>query len=203
LRQWTDFQRVALALYALGLDAADYEGYDLTAAFRDFVPTDERHALNRSILADIFALAVLDASGYSFLVNILSVQRADGTWSLNPAQPTSDYDIDITAMAVQALAPYYLRGDALAVHAVENALAWLYGQAFPDPESTAQMVVALAALGGNYINKAEYYVHKLLYWYNPEAGGFIRANNPDAVNPKATVQAAYALAFYHRTKRDM
>ena len=38
LRRWTDFQRVTLALSALGLDAANFNGRDLTSVYRSFTP---------------------------------------------------------------------------------------------------------------------------------------------------------------------
>jgi hypothetical protein len=202
LRRWTDFQRVALALEALGLDATDYNGFDFTAPYRFFVPTSQRHALNRTILADLYALVAIEAVGCGgrdnlFLANVIHAQRRDGTWSLNPAQPTSLYDIDITAMALQALAPYYRRGENRVVRAVERATDWLFGQTFTDPESTAQMIMGLTALGDKYAEEAAYYVEWLMRWFNPAAGGFVRTVNPSVVNAMATVQAAQALVEYY------
>jgi len=203
LRRWTDFQRVTIALSALGIDGADFRGRNMTEPFQAFVPTPQRHATNRTILADIFALIALDTMDYDgdreqFLSHILDVQRADGTWSLNPAQPASVLDLDITAMAIQALAPYYIGGDAIVIEAVEKALQWLQTQEFPDPESTAQMVIALTALGPAYAEDAIYYVEWLLRWFDPAAGAFRQPTLADPVNHISTVQAAYALVAYWR-----
>ena len=200
LRRWTDYQRTALALSALGLDAADYRDRNLTEPFRFFVPTSHRHAINRTVLADIYALIALNTVGSGsrlFLLSIYNAQRADGTWSLNPAQPASVFDIDITAMALQALAPSYRRNDPRAVRTVGLALEWMYAQTFRDAESTAQMIIALVLLGEDYSDKAAYYVQSLLRWFNPALGGFVRDANPNRVNAMATVQAAYALAVYN------
>jgi len=200
LRRWTDFQRVTLALGAVGLNAQDFNGRDVTAPFSTFAPVAQRHALNRTILADIFAIIALNtvpSSGGAdlFLASVLGAQRADGSWSLNPAQPASALDLDITAMSLQALAPHYRSGNPHVVAATYNALGWLHAQDFPDPESTAQMIVALTALGDAHAAQTEYYILRLLQWYDPATGGFILAGQ---VNPIATVQAAYALVAYWR-----
>jgi hypothetical protein len=110
-------------------------------------------------------------------------------------------DIDITAMALQALAPYYNDGDPDVKEAVQLALRWLQRQSFPDPESTSQMIVALTALG--LAEEAEYYVNRLLRWFDPAAGAFRRPNPTDPVNMMATEQAAYALVAYWRFVNDM
>ena len=209
MRRWTDFQRVTLALSALGLDASDTMGWDITAPFSTYIPTAQRHALNRTILADIFALVALTSQGRNgdaFLSHILDVQRDDGSWSLDPNRPASVLDLDITAMALQALAPFYRASDrtvtesvtASVIEAVQDALAWLTTQEVPDPEGAAQIIVALTALGPGYASQAEYYVDLLLTWFDPTTGGFRRPTLADPVNHLATVQAAYALVAYSR-----
>ena len=219
LRRWTDFQRVSLALDALGLDVRNYRGFDFTAPFAVFVAPAQRNAANRTILADIYALISLEAilkttleatsnpASQNFTTNaearryfnaLIQAQRADGTWSLNPASPTSVFDIDVTAMALQALAPFYHAGNRTAIQAVERAMLWLSAQTFRDPESTAQMIVAMTLLGENYAQKAAYYVQWLLRWYSPQLGGFVRTNHFNAVNAMATVQAVYALTAFQQ-----
>jgi len=206
LRRWTDFQRLTLALGAFGLDATDFMGWDVTAPFNSFVPTAQRHALNRTILADIFGLIALNSQGNTeeqFLSNVLSLQRNDGSWSLDPARPTSALDLDITAMALQALAPFYRAGAAGIADAVYRAVDWLLAQEVPDPEGTAQIIVALTALGPAYATEAEYYVELLLAWFDPSTGGFRRPTHTDPVNHLATIQAAYALVAYWRFVNNM
>jgi len=203
LRRWTDFQRVTIAVSALGLDASDYNGRNLTEIFSSYVPSAERHPLNQTINVDTFALIALDARHYKgdrdrFIQSLIDAQRDDGTWSLSPNSPSSSFDLDVTAMALQALAPYYYRNDVRVANAVDMALGWLRAQTFPDVESTAQMIVALTALGSNFADEAEYYVIHLLRWFDPATGGFRRLTPNDPVNLMATEQAAYALVAYWR-----
>ena len=207
LRRWTDFQRVTLALSAFGLDAADFMDWDITAPFSTFVPTTQRHALNRTILADIFGLIALNSQGTgdgdSILGYIMDLQRADGSWSLDPTRATSILDLDITAMALQALAPYYRNNAAGIPDAVHKAVDWVTSQDVPNPEGAAQIIVALTALGPGYASEAEYYVELLLTWFDPTTGGFRRPTPADPVNHLATIQAAYALVAYWRFVNDM
>ena len=211
LRSWTDFQRVTLALSSLGINASAFEGHNLTAVFGTYVPRAQRHSLNRGINADIYALIALNAMPYSgnrepFIQALLSAQRNDGSWSMTPQAPTSAFDLDMTAMAVQALAPYYRQGDQRVVAAVGRALNWLTNWSstfsFPNAESTAQMVVALTALGPAYAAEAEYYVQWLLRWFDPVTGGFRRPLVTSPVDLMATEQAAYALVAYWRFITD-
>ena|GEM_PF-2978036 len=193
LRRWTDFQRVSLAVNALGLDATDFNGQDLTEPFQTFVPPAERHAMNQTINADIFALIALGECDY-FLESLLYAQNSDGTWNLG-----NRMNLDLTAMALQALAPFYVRGDERVTDAVHLALAWLRSRTFPDPESTSQMIVALTALGED----ASYYVDHLLHWFDPAEGAFRRPRLTDPVNMMATEQAAYALVAHWRFVNGM
>ena len=208
LRRWTDFQRVTLALSALGLDASNHNERDLTEIYSTFVPSAQRHALNQTINVDTFALIALDATQKdgdrdAFIESLIDGQRPDGTWSLSPSLPSSSFDLDITAMALQALAPYYYQGDARVTNAVNTALGWLRVQTFPDSESTAQMIVALTALGPDFAYEAAYYVDLLLTWFDPASGGFRRETSEGYANHMATEQAAYALVSYWRFVNNM
>ena len=200
MRRWTDFQRVTLAVTSLGLDASNHNGDDLTEIFRTFVPVSVRHGLNQGINADIFALIALDSNGYGggrerFVRSILNAQRNNGTWGLGAVPMPAD--LDTTAMAIQALAPYYA-GNPNVTAAVDRALTWLRGQQFTDVEGTAQMIVALAALGPDFADEANYYVNLLLTWHDPRSGGFIRPVLGSRADMMATEQGAYALVAYYR-----
>lgn len=208
LRRWTDFQRISLALSALGINAADFNGHNLTEVFMEYVPLSERHALNQTVNADTFALIALNAGPYAgdvdeFLQSLLAAQREDGTWSLTPSRPSTAMDMDITIMALQALAPFYSCGDELAEEAVYRALDWLRMQDFNGTESISQMIIALTALGYEFAAEAESFVEKLLAWFDPEAGGFRRPTQESPVNFMSTEQAACALVAYWRFVNDM
>jgi len=201
LRRWTDFQRVTLALSSIGLDATDFNGRDLTAIYRNFVPLSERHALNMTINVDTFALIAMDAAPYEgdrtqFIQWLLEDQAPNGTWSLGT------FYLDVTAMAAQSLARYY-HDDPVIKESVDRALDWLRVQTFPDPESTAQMIVLMTALGSDFADEAAYYVTWLLRWFDPASGGFRRPTPADPVNHMATEQVAYALVAYWRFMNDM
>ena len=196
MRRWTDFQRLTIALSSVGLDASNFNGRDLTAIYKSFIPVHERHALNMTVNVDTFALLALDAANKEgcreqFIGRLLEDQAQSGTWSLGT------FDLDVTVMAAQALAPYY-HNDPAVKEALDRALNWLRAQTFPDPESTAQMIVLLTALGPDFAQEAAYYVQWLLRWFDPASGGFRRPTPNDPVNHMATEQAAYALVAYWR-----
>lgn len=143
--RYTEYARVVLALTALGQDPADVAGYDLLAPLSDFDA-----ASRQGINGMIYALLALDCGGYDsparepYLAALLACQLPDGGWSL-----TSTSDIDLTAMALQALAKY--RDRPAVETAVQRGLAYLAAQqdetgGFGSAESTAQVLVALCEL---------------------------------------------------------
>ena len=83
---------------------------------------------------------------------ILALQKEGGGWSISGTSA----DVDVTAMVLQALAPYYGK-DTEVTAAADTALSLLskrqqedggfisYG--VPNPESAAQVIMALCALG--------------------------------------------------------
>ena len=196
LQTWTDYQRVVLSLTALGFDASDFYGNDLTAGFRNFVPVEQRPSHSRTINADIFALIALDSLPYSgdrmqFVASILDAFLGMG-WGLGDAP-----DIDTTAMAITALAPYYSQPEVGTL--IQDALNWLTTQTPENPEQLAQIIVALTSLGGAYGEVASDYIRLLLQHFCLATGGFIRAG---AVNQMTTEQAAYAFVAYWRFRQS-
>jgi len=190
---WTDLQRVTLALTSLGIDAIELDSR--LGIFSTFVPTAGRPTHSQSLNADIYGLLALDSMPYGgdrlqFVQSILSAQNSNGSWSL--VRGTSP-GIDITAMAIQALAPYYISDYTGVRDAVNSAIAWLSAQSIPDAEGNAQMIVALTAIGRGA--EASTYVDALLTFYDNATGGFIRG---PGVNAMTTEQAAYALVAYWR-----
>ena len=109
----TDYGRVILALSALGYDASNYEGYDLLSPLADYDFT-----IKQGLNGAIYTLLALDTCKYEIptcaedktqnsreklLEYVLSKQLEDGGWTFFG----STYDVDMTAMTLQALAPYY------------------------------------------------------------------------------------------------
>ncbi|MCL2047112.1 MAG: DUF4430 domain-containing protein [Defluviitaleaceae bacterium] len=192
LRGWTDYQRVTLVLTALGMDAAAYNEHDYTLPYKEFIPINEREYINQTTNVDIFALMALDSGEYEgqreqYIQSLLDTQHADGSWGLT-AQ--AEGDIDITCMAIQALAPYYGREDVWA--AVTMSLIWLRGQEAETPETAAQLILAFTAIETN----AASHVEVLLRWYDLESGAFKSPHRTSSINGMATQQAAYALVCY-------
>ena len=195
LFSWTDFQRATLALTSLGLDASDFGGHNLTASFMNFTPAVQRPAHSQGITTDIFALIALDSRPYTgpgrqqYIQAILSAQEADGSWSWGFGP---EWDADLTAMAVQALAPYYGNNANVRV-SIDNAINWLLNHNLTSAEEYAQIIVALTALGRG--GEAERFVNGLLTFRDPVTGGF---TGWAGVNIISTEQAAYALVAYYR-----
>ena len=158
-RRNTEYSRVILALTAIGRDPSAAAGYDLLLPLADFDKTTEQ-GLNGAI----WALIALDAGDYTlpqtvsgmqatrerYLAYLLDAQSSSGAWSLT----AGGADVDMTAMALQALAKY--TADDTVQAAVTRGLDWLSGQQRPNgayvsygdenSESAAQVLVALCEL---------------------------------------------------------
>ena len=158
----TDYARIALAVTALGYDASNVGGYDLLEPLQNV-----KSVAAQGVNGPIYALLALDSAGYpsdvrqDYVQAILDAQGSDGgyTWT-----PDAASDPDVTAMAVQALAPY-MDQQKVGI-AVENALMCLSTMQQKDGgfvswgsancESAAQVILALNAAGVSLDN--EYFV---------------------------------------------
>ncbi|MDR0861874.1 MAG: DUF4430 domain-containing protein [Oscillospiraceae bacterium] len=184
----TENSRVVLALTALGYDAADFDGRDFVSAL-----SDTTYDGNQGVNGTTFALIALNSKPYSgndgvksaLVSALLAEQNADGGWGLVAGESTAD----ITAMALQALAPYYSAKST----EIDEAVNWLKSQTVTDSEGNVQIIVALSALGQD----AASYVETLLTFRDATTGGFRHVLN-GAVDGMATEQAAYALVAYSR-----
>lgn len=159
----TEYHRVALTVLALGEDptcfGTDTDGKKINLiadGTYNFSGEPGKQGLN----GWIFALIALDAGEYEvpedakytredILENIIQAQTQEGGFGLS----SGNADVDITAMALQALAPYR---EEYSVE-VEQALEWLTSQMNENcgfagydresAESIAQVIIALCALG--------------------------------------------------------
>lgn len=217
-RKYTEYSRVILALSALGADAREVGGHDLTLPLGDFDKTAWQ-----GINGPIWALIALDSRNYPvpqnpqaktqatrqlYVDRILSRQLSDGSWSLSGEGPG---DVDVTAMALQALSRYT---DQAAVKlGVDRALVWLSGQQQGDggfaakgtanAESCAQVVVALECLGlpltdSRFVKNGATALDALLGYQLPD-GSFCHGENSGS-NLMATEQSLYALAAVKRAE---
>lgn len=168
----------------------------------------------QGIMSWIYGLHVIN-NGYTceayttddVINHLLSAQLEDNGWAIMGTTG----DIDVTAMTVQALAPYYDSDDAVRT-ACDNALAFLSErqlnnggyQSFgtENLESTAQVVTALSSLGIDAVSDERFLKenHSLLDAmdsYRLSDGTFCHVHD-GGFNETATIQAFYTLVAYYR-----
>lgn len=213
----TDNERIILALTAIGKDPANVGGKNLLAALQDRNIMQVTDTSDTDINGLVFGLLALNSGNYTqdsyWLVQaILTQQNEDGSWS-SSADTKPVGDVDMTAMALQALAPYYNEGGDTTVNAaVDKALQWLSAKykntGYTSAESCAQVVVALSALQLNANSDSSFVktvdgaptsvLGDLLRYYLGEGQGFKHAASGMTADQKATEQALYAMAAYER-----
>ena len=209
-KKYTEYSRVILAWTALGKDATDVGGFNLLVPLADFDQT-----VFQGINGPIFALLALDSGAYDIPENtagttqatrdgyvdyILNAELPGGGWSF----AGGDAETDITAMALQARAPYR----ASHAEAIERALDFLSaaqtarGDYDTGAESCAQVILALCALGLDprtepRFVKAGGSVYDGLLLYRTQSGAFCHTLDT-AAQPLSTQQAALALLAVER-----
>ena len=213
----TDTVRVILALTAIGADVTNVGGYNLLEGL-----TEMDYVKKQGNNGPVWVLIAFDSGNYAVptaadpakqvsregLVDyILSVQCSDGGWGLSG----SVSDLDVTAMTLQALAPYI--NDERVNAAVDKALAYLsnaqaedagfVGYGVSTSETCAQVIVALTALGidpvkdSRFIKNGKTIVDKLCS-FSIDGGGFCHILDMPKVDGVATEQGYYALVAYER-----
>ncbi len=212
----TDNERIVLALTAIGKDPANVGGENLLKALQNKDIMQVTDTSNTDINGLVMGLLALNSRNYtsdtSWLVQaVLAQQNEDGSWRAS-ADTKPVGDVDMTAMALQALAPYYKDGGNETVNtAVEKALNWLSGKyrsGYDSSESCAQVVIALSALNLDANTDARFtktvegktlsVLGNLLQYRVAENGGFKHQFADKAVNEMATEQALCAMAAYAR-----
>ena len=211
----TDNARLILALTAISKDVTDVGGYDLLAGLDDM-----KYIKRQGTNGPVWTLIALDSHGYTpagsvtrdaLVETILSLQKDSGAWYINSTNKTDD--VDMTAMAIQSLAPYYKTNDAVKT-AVDKALTWLgtmqkadgsfaeMAGAASSSESTAQVLVALCAMGidptadARFAKNSFHVLDGLLTFYTGTA--FKHQASDATVDQMATEQSYYALTAYMR-----
>ena len=211
----TDNARLILALTAISKDVTDVGGYDLLAGLDDM-----KYIKRQGTNGPVWTLIALDSHDYTpagsvtrdaLVETILSLQKDSGAWYINSTNKTGD--VDMTAMAIQSLAPYYETNDAVKT-AVDKALTWLgtmqkadgsfaeMAGAASSSESTAQVLVALCAMGidptadARFAKNSFHVLDGLLTFYTGTA--FKHQASDATVDQMATEQSYYALTAYMR-----
>lgn len=228
----TENSRIILALTSMGLDASDIEGYDLTGALSDMT-----YVKKQGINGPIFALIAFDSGNYEIkplasgtaktqvtreklVTYILNNELKNGGFCLSGTSP----DPDVTAMALQALAPYYkgstdvseqVRGQVTeavnrgirVLSEIQNEDGTYSSWGTKNAESTAQVLVALSGLGLDgdtdvrFIKNGHSVLDGLEQFYLTGKGAFEHVAS-DGGNQMATEQAFYALVSYDRYKNN-
>lgn len=214
-KKYTEYARVVIALTALGEDPQTVAGYDLLKPLSDF-----EKVAGQGINGVIWALIALDCGHYPMPVDtgapvlatrqmyvdvLLDKQCSTGGWSVSGR---GSADVDLTAMALQALAGYQDR-DAVKT-AVNRALLALQGLqnsdgSFPGGcESAAQVLTALCELGlspdDRRFVKNGRTLTDVLWTYRLEDGSFVHKTGDRNSSLVATEQAYYALVSAERVQ---
>ena len=224
----SEYSKMILVLTAIGKDAEDVAGYNLLEGLADF-----NQVMKQGFNGPVWALIALKSNPKyciptvpqvtmqtteDLLVSyILGKELQRGGWSLTGRTP----EVDMTAMTLQALAPYYgMPGYEKVTEAVDRGLSVLSSLQNPatggfqnmgseNLESCAQVIVALTTLGISpetdirFVKNRNWTVSDLLS-YHVADGGFmhIKKDETDAVsgivNGVATEQGFYALVAYQR-----
>lgn len=224
----TDCERVALALTALGEDITSFDGVNLASVICSHgdLAASANNVVYALIALDEAGISneVLRASGSSWtraqlVCALLSFQNPDGGFTIDAGGASN---VDMTAMALQALAPY-VDDDVCAValasndqpsvaSAVDNALGFLRGQMnglcdFGSVESNAQVLLALVALGKDPANTkngfatgANSLITAIAAYEVADGMGYAHTmgsdGKPGNANTLATVQVLRALSAY-------
>lgn len=224
----TDSERVALTLAALGEDITSFDGVNLVNVICS------NGGLTASANNLVYALIAFDEAGISdeamlasgsswtrakLVSELLAFQNADGGFTIEAGGSSN---VDMTAMALQALAPYVEGGEDAGVTApdaqssvsaaVETALSFLKGQMnglcdYGSVESNAQVLLALVALGkdpsntkNGFAKGANSLVTAIAAYEVGDGKGYAHTmgsdGKPGNTNALATVQALRALSAY-------
>ena len=219
-RKYTEYSRTILALTAAGYDPTDVGGYNLVDKLGEF-DNVKAQGLNGPIWA-LIALnshefdseADTKANTDKLLETVLAGEVKGGGWTLMEGDPA---DIDMTAMAIQSLAPYYDSNEKVKA-AVDRGLDFLskkqdknggYMNAYEETssESISQVIVALTSLGidpqkdERFIKNGNNMLDALCDFY--AGNGMFKHTLDGKADGMATEQAFYALASYIRFEKDM
>lgn len=224
-RSVTDYERVLLAVTALGIDGSKLNEYrtfydkngNVVTSLVDAIQAFPKSEM--SINGATFALLAFDSGEYevgngawsreNLVAYLLENQLADGGWNL---QSEGDSDVDVTAMAVSTLAPYGTKADVKS--ALDKAMNFLskaqdkvgkfgsYGTT--NSNSSAMVLIAAASMGKDadadslfvkWSKGAQHSALEGLLAFKTSNGKFGYEDNR-SVNAMSTEQAFRALVTY-------
>ena len=232
-KNYTEYSRVILALTSMGVDASSFSTdkatYDLVKPLLDKQDNGDYWAEWQGNNGTCFALLAVDSHGYlntaegkalraGLIASLKAHQQASGAWAI---EGFGTPDLDVTAAAVYALAPYYLDEAKLSAlggsvsyaevkSMVENALAYLSNAqnssgGFGSVEADVWAIIALSSIGRDadtdpaFVKNGKSLLADMLS-YQDETTGAFRHLLSGSVDQMATEQAAYGLVAYDRFK---
>ena len=222
---YTDYFKAIITLAAGGYDPRNVEGYNLLLKTADYEATCNGGWI-QGVTGPAYALLALDTMGYEipnapegkvqatrekYVSSILSSNRAEeGGWK-DPSPWGKGVDVDTTAIAIVALAPYYGSNTEVKI-AVDEAIEYLstrvdekgrVGGAWgSNSNSTAVTIWALCSLGidpakdSRFINNGNTIVDGM-YSYMLDDGSFGYQDNSTS-NLMATQQCYEAIIAMDR-----
>lgn len=214
----TDYARTIIGLTAAGWDPRNIEGENLL-----YYLTDMEFIEKQGVNAAAYTLIAFDTHDYEIPENsnaanqvtreglikyILELQKTDGGWNWDTS--ASDADVDMTAMVLQSLAPYYNNNKEVK-DACDKAIEILSQKQSDDGtyvswgvqsvSSMAEVIVALTAFDidpGNdsrFVKNGKSLIDGLLS-LAVDGGGFKYDN--DEVNDYSTKSGFYSMVAYDR-----
>ena len=220
-RKYTEYARVVIALTAIEENPENFAGYNLVRPLAEY-----DRLISQGLNGIIYGLIALDCGNYDIpkpeknytgevttreklVKTILNNQKSDGGWNFSGTKA----DTDMTAMAIQALAPYM--SEERVKKAVDKAVDCLGELQQSDGgyatsnvkncESTAQVLTAISTINvsvkdSRFIKNGNSVIDGLMKYY--KNGGFSHAQG-GMINQMSTEQAMYALTAYYRNISGM
>lgn len=208
-----ELQKIIISLSLLGEDVTDIAGYNLIDILVENTPYP-------GVNGDIYTLLALDSGNYevsenvreNIIQDILGAETPNSGWAFFGNNPT----VDITSMALAALAPYQEDLDVKA--ATDRAIAYIseaqkenggFFEAFnggDSSESVSQTIVALTALGldpsGELFTKEQGDLLTHLIAFKQNDGGYAHVFGDDQSMAMSTEQALLAFVAYEKFLND-
>ena len=198
-RKYTEYARTIIALTAIQKNPQNFSGYNLLQPLATF-----ENIMIQGVNGAAYTLMAFDC----FLVK---QQLNNGGWNYMGTEA----DVDVTAMVIQALAPYYNEKQNVK-ESVDKGLAILstlqksdgaYGNTSDSNcESTAQVLTALSEMrikidDSRFVKNGKTVYDGLMTFYK-DNGAFCHTKGKGA-NQMSTDQAMYAITAYYRSISEM
>lgn len=219
-RTYTDYSRTVIALTSIGENPYNFYGYDVISLLAEY-----DNVVKQGLNGVVYALIALECGDYSvspksgydgrkgskekYKESLMAAELSDGGWALLGRKA----DVDMTAIAIQALSPYYNK-DSKVKKAVDNGLEILSSKQKTDGdfesmgsencESCSQVLTAISSLGisvkdKRFVKNNHTVLDGLMKYYSD---GAFKHTEKGKVNQMATDQAFYSMVAYRNSLAD-